>query len=117
MAKTYRVTGACVTNVPVTTAQGEQLATFYTGHVLPRDVPDERIKHLLSVGLIKEAESAAPAAEEAASTTSEAVPTVTARSTKPELIAYGVAQGGDQKELDALTRDQLLDRYVRKQQQ
>lgn len=39
---------------------------------------------------------------------------VNARSSKGDLVEYGVAQGGDRDELDAMTREQLLDRYVRK---
>jgi hypothetical protein len=38
---------------------------------------------------------------------------VNARSTKADLVDHGVAQGADRAELEAQTRDQLLDRYVR----
>ncbi|GAA3251653.1 hypothetical protein [Nonomuraea helvata] len=112
MAKTYQVIGACVTNVPVSTSQGTQLSTFYTGQVLPADVPEARIQHLLSVGLIKELESTEPA-EAAAAPSGEPEPAVTARSSKPDLVAYGVARGEDRAELEKLTRDQLIAKYVR----
>ena len=119
MAKTFQVTGACVTNVPVTGAQGTQLATFYAGHLLPADVPADRIKHLLSVGLIAEIGDSTPKTAEVSAPVSSqgggASTAVNARSSKADLVEHGVAQGGDRAKLDALTREQLLDRYVRQQ--
>ncbi|MDX3100450.1 hypothetical protein [Nonomuraea angiospora] len=113
MAKTYQVIGACVTNIPVSTSQGTQLSTFYTGQILPADVPEARIQHLLSVGLIKEHESTEAAEAAAAPSGGETEPAVTARSSKPDLVAYGVARGEDRAELEKLTRDQLIAKYVR----
>ncbi|MER7131252.1 hypothetical protein [Streptosporangium saharense] len=113
MAKQYQVVGACVTDIPTGGPMGPTRITLLTDAFLPPDVPAERIEHLLSVGLIKEvADPAAPAAEEEGS---EPVKTVTSRSSKQELIDYGVTCGDDRAELEALTRDQLLDRYVRQQ--
>lgn len=122
MAKSYRVVGACVTNVPVSTGQGTQLATFYTGHVLPADVPADRVAHLLSVGLIEEVGGdAKPTGAtsdgegEQAEQAEQAPDSVNARSSKADLVNYGVAKGGNRDELDAMTRDQLLGRFVRQQ--
>lgn len=109
----YQVVGACVANVPVDTPQGSQLAMFHQHALLPPGVPADRIAHLLSVGLIKEVGGSGtpepkPAAPEQPSGS------VNARSSKGDLVEYGVANGGDRAELDAMTREQLLDRYVRK---
>lgn len=116
MAKTYQVTGACITNIPVSSATGTQLATFYSRNLLPAGVPDERIKHLLSVGLIEEVSDDAPELAPSMPVQGEAPPaSVNLRSSKGDLIEYGVANGGDRAELDNLTREQLLDRFVRQQ--
>jgi hypothetical protein len=42
-------------------------------------------------------------------------PQVTARSTKPELVDYAVAQGQDRAEAEKLTVKELQERYVRQQ--
>ncbi|MEU9888007.1 hypothetical protein [Sphaerisporangium sp. NPDC051011] len=114
MAKTYRVTGACVTHIPA----GQQLITLYSGNLLPPGVPQDRIDHLLSVRMIEEVESAP--AETASPDTAAQEPKapepaakVNARSSKPDLVDYGVARGDDRAELEALTREQLLGKYVR----
>ncbi|MFI7468140.1 hypothetical protein [Nonomuraea sp. NPDC049646] len=124
MAKTYRVVGACVTNLPVSTAQGTQLATFYTGSILPEAVPADRVKHLLSVGLIEEVPGeakptgATPTEPTATGSSQQTQPpdTVNGRSSKGDLVEYGVARGANRDELDNMTREQLLERYVRTQQ-
>jgi len=134
MAKSYQVVGACVTNVPVAGPHGTQLATFYAGQPLPEGVPADRVKHLLSVGLIKETggeakpTGATPASSQQASKPASQTPantgqqtgqppqapeSVNGRSSKADLVAYGVAHGGNEAELDALTREQLIERYVR----
>ncbi|GAA3027251.1 hypothetical protein [Streptosporangium longisporum] len=147
MSKTYHVIGACVANVPATSANGPQLLTLYTGQVLPADVPADRIEHLLSVRLIEEVgvtvvapyDPVPPQRVEISGVTHAPVPapgptptpppaptpvpapgsatvpaTVNARSKAAELIEYGVRRGDDRAELEALTREQLLARYVRK---
>ncbi|GAA3721766.1 hypothetical protein GCM10022224_104010 [Nonomuraea antimicrobica] len=115
MATTYQVVAPCVTNVPVSTGQGTQMATFYTNHLLPPSVPADRIKHLLSLGLIKAVEPAEEAKpSEAVKAAGPAAPPVTARSSKAELVAHGVARGDDAAELEKATREQLLARYVSK---
>ncbi|MET8866530.1 hypothetical protein ABZW11_26630 [Nonomuraea sp. NPDC004580] len=111
MAKRYEVTGACITHIPVSTSQGPMLVTLYRGAALPADVPEDRIRHLLDSNLIEPIEDGSepePVEEESGPAG------VNSRSSKGELVEYGVAQGGDRAELDAMTRDQLLDRYVRK---
>lgn len=120
MPTQYKVTGACVTNVPAGTAQGTQLITLYTGQILPADVPADRIKHLLSVKLIEEVggsdapvEQTAPAQD---SGQAGGAKTVNARSSRADLVEHGVAQGDNRSELEQLTREQLLARYVRQQQ-
>lgn len=65
MAKQYEVVGA-VASAVTGTSQGSKLLYFYQGAVLPDDISQESIDHLLSVGLIavvgsKEAQAAADA--------------------------------------------------------
>lgn len=104
MVKKYEVTGACVTHIPTVTTDGvETRITAYQGAILPDTVPAERIKHLLDVNLIKEVGGQDQATE----------PQVNARSSKADLIEYAVQQGAARDEAEAMTRDQLLDRYVR----
>lgn len=119
MVKRYEVTGACITHIPVSTSQGPMLVTLYKGAALPADVPEDRVKHLLDSNLIAEVKGAEPAAAEPAESDAEegagASPSVNSRSSKAELVEYGVAHDGDRAVLDAMTRDQLLDKYVRQQ--
>lgn len=115
MAKRYEVTGACITHIPVSTSQGPMLVTLYRGAALPADVPEDRIRHLLDSKLIAEVGDAPAEPVEEQVPEGGQAGAVNSRSSKADLVAYGVAQGdGTQEELDALTRDQLLDRYVRK---
>ncbi|NUW45548.1 hypothetical protein [Nonomuraea rhodomycinica] len=122
----YQVVAPCVTHIPVASASGQMLATFYEGAILPAGVPADRVKHLLDSKLIKaldEPKAAVPAPVKTSSSETEPAPAeggehlakVNSRSSKGDLVEYGVAQGGDRAELDALTRDELLDRYVRQQ--
>jgi hypothetical protein len=117
VAKQYKVTAPCVVNVPVSSEQGAQLTTFYRDALLPEGVPAARVKHLLDSHLIAEVKTDAPAKAEGRKRESNppAPPSaVNARSSKAELVAYGVAQDdGTVEELDALTRDELLAKYVR----
>ncbi|MEU8040873.1 hypothetical protein [Streptosporangium sp. NPDC049078] len=113
MSKTYQVVGACIANLPIDTPQGAQLVMLHQHAVLPPGVPADRIKHLLSVGLIKEVAASAepkPPAEEPEQK-------LTARSSKAELVDHGVAQGGDRAELDALTLKELQGRFLKSGQQ
>jgi hypothetical protein len=114
VAKRYKVTAPCVVNVPVSSEQGAQLTTFYRDALLPEGVPAARVKHLLDSNLIQPVDAGGKVEEERGG--GEQQLTVNSRSSKAELVEYGVAQGDDRAELDALTRDQLLDRYVRTQQ-
>jgi len=108
MSKTYQVVGACIANLPIDTPQGAQLVMLHQHAVLPPGVPADRIEHLLSVGLIKEVRGAKEPA------TSEQKPAaVNARSSKAELVEFGVAQGGDRAELDALTHKDLQARFLK----
>ncbi len=55
MATEYEVVGACITDVPTNTANGEMRVTLYKGaRISSANVPRERIDHLLDVGLIAE---------------------------------------------------------------
>ncbi|MFB4275734.1 hypothetical protein ACBJ59_10615 [Nonomuraea sp. MTCD27] len=128
----YQVTAPCVVHIPTVTAAGPALGTFYKDAVLPDGVPQDKLDHLLANGMIRavdepgsepEAESEAgqdPAQggqDPAESPPGDGVPTVNSRSSKADLIAYGVANGdGTPEALAELTRDQLLGRYVRQQQ-
>jgi hypothetical protein len=108
MAKRYEVTGACVTHIPVSTSQGVMLTTLYRGAMLPADVPADRVKHLLDSNLVKPVGGDEPEPAEGKTA-------VNSRSSKADLVAYGVAHGDDRAELEALTREELLDLYVRQQ--
>jgi hypothetical protein len=114
MAKQYTVTGACVAHIPVDGPDGRMLAMFYAGAVLPEGVPEGRIQHLLDAGLI--AETGQVSEEEAsARLTGEPVPTtVNGRSSKSDLIEHAVGKGLPREEAEGMSREQILDRYVRK---
>lgn len=114
MAKQYTVTAACVTHIPVDGPDGRMLATFYAGATLPEGVPADRIQHLLDAGLI--AESGQVSEEEAsARLTGEDPPTrLNGRSSKADLVDHAVRQGMTREEAEGMSRDDLLDRYVRK---
>lgn len=108
MAQQYQVIAPCIVHIPVATAMGPMLETFYRDAILPSAVPAERIAHLLDSGLIRKVHGGEPEGEDGR--------TVNSRASKAELVEYGVAVGGDRAELEALNREQLLDRYVRQQQ-
>ncbi|MFI7125990.1 hypothetical protein ACIBQ1_09870 [Nonomuraea sp. NPDC050153] len=109
----YEVTASCVAHIPVMTPGGLVLDMFYKGAILPDGVPAERLNHLVVAGMIRAVdEPGAPAREQASD--DGAPPSVNARSSKGDLVEYGVSQGGDRTELESMTREQLLDRYVRK---
>jgi len=114
MSKQYKVVGACVANVPIDSPSGPTLAMFHQDAILPAGVSEERIKHLLSVGLIKQVGGSEAAAQPALSGEQGGdAKTVNARSSKAELVDYGVAQGGNRAELDALTLKELQGRYLK----
>lgn len=107
----YQVIGALVTDIPVGTPDGPMRTTLYQDAILPAGVPAERIAHLLDVKLIKKVGGDEPEAAEP-----EPTPTgVNSRSNKGDLVEHGVAQGDDRAELEKLTRDDLLAKYVRQQ--
>ena len=118
----YQVIAPCVTHIPVPGPGGTSLDTLYAGAVLPEGVPQDRIEYLLEAGLIAQVGKQADAA-----TVNQLVPgqpaepagdkTVNSRSSKGELVDYGVSRGGNREELEGLTRDQLIERYVRGDQQ
>lgn len=116
----YQVTAACVAHIPAMGPGGVTLGVYYQGAILPDGVPEDRIKHLLDAGMISAVDQVEPDAsgqEQAGGsggTPLDPPSSVNSRSSKGDLVEYGVAQGGNREELDALTRDQLIDRYVRK---
>lgn len=55
--KTYQVCGAYVTHIEVDSESGTRLTDLNHGAILPEGVPQDRIDHLLSVGLIEEVDS------------------------------------------------------------
>jgi hypothetical protein len=123
MAKKYVVTGACVTHVPVDGPEGKTLVTLYQNTPLPEGVPEDRIQHLLDNNLIAEAgsdEAEERIAEAFAPNNAEppqvpaAGKTVNGRSSKTDLVEHAVSQGMTREEAEGMTRDDLLDRYVRK---
>jgi hypothetical protein len=105
VAKQYKVTAPCVVNVPVSSERGAQLTTFYRGALLPAGVPAGRVKHLLDSNLVEQVQGATPVEEQPA--------TVNSRSSKAELVEYGVAQGDDRAALDAMTVKELKELYVK----
>jgi hypothetical protein len=101
------------------------LGTFYKDAFLPDDVPPEKLDHLLEAKMIVEVEeggdnepsSQTPEDVKERGESQQAQPaTVNARSSKADLVAYGVARGASQAELEEMTREQLLDRYIRGKQ-
>lgn len=123
MPKKYQVVGACATDIPVATANGSIRVTLYRGNVLPEGVPEKRLEHLLDVGLIKELDKGEdPTPPEADAGVTPPVQSeggepkpLNARSPKPDLVEHAVSQGMERKDAEELTRDQLLELYVRKQ--
>jgi hypothetical protein len=122
MAKQYQVVGACATDIPVGTSQGETRVTLYRGAVLPEDTPQKRIEHLLSVHLIEEMgakpEKRVPPVtrmeeEQQKPPSGESPKPLNGQSLKADLVAHAVTQGMAQDDAEKLTRDQLLDMYVR----
>jgi hypothetical protein len=105
VAKQYKVTAPCVVNVPVSSEQGAQLTTFYRDALLPEGVPADRVKHLLDSNLIAPVDADGEVEEEPA--------TVNSRSSKAELVEYGVAQGDDRAALEAMTVKELKELYVK----
>jgi hypothetical protein len=135
----YQVIAACVAHIPAMGPGGVTLGMYYQGAILPDGVPEDRIKHLLDAGMITAVDKAesghsddagegraptqppenehpqqveqAPAGDQPSV---NAPTSVNSRSSKGDLVEYGVAHGGNRTELDALNRDQLIERYVRK---
>jgi hypothetical protein len=101
----YKVTAPCVVNVPVSSERGAQLTTFYRGALLPAGVPADRVKHLLDSNLVEQVKGDTPVEEQPA--------TVNSRSSKAELVEYGVAQGDDRAALDPMTVKELKELYVK----
>lgn len=111
MSKSYVVTGACVTHIPVAGPGGQMLVTLYQGAPMPEGVPDDRIKHLLDSKLIEEVGGKAEPEE---AKEPESPKPLDGRSSKADLVAHAVTNGMNQEDAEKLTRDQLLDMYVRK---
>jgi hypothetical protein len=116
--RNYRVTAACVVHVPIATQAGHALGTLYRDAVFTGDPDSEKVRHLLASDMIEEiGGDGQPVVTEpddpAADSGSQPPQVVTSRSNKADLVAYGVAQGDDRAELEALNREQLLDKYVR----
>jgi hypothetical protein len=116
-SKQYVVTGACVTHIPVAGPDGQMLVTLYQGAPLPEGVPDDRIKHLLGSNLIEEVggkAKAEPKKQAKEPDGSDKPKPLNGQSSKPDLVAHAVTQGMTPEDAEKLTRDQLLDMYVRK---
>ena len=129
MSKQYTVTAACVTHIPVAGPDGQMLVTLYQGAALPEDVPEDRIKHLLDNKLIAaqggdadealaDAFAPAPAPPNPAVVPEPFDPAgakpVNGRSSKADLVDHAVAQGESREDAEAMSRDDLLNKYVRK---
>lgn len=111
----YQVTAPCVVHVPAMTPSGPALETYYQDAILPEGVPENKIRHLLDSGMIAVVGGTELPSEPDNKQVERPAATVNARSSKGDLVEHGVTQGGDRAELEALTREQLLDRYVRQQ--
>jgi hypothetical protein len=115
MSKQYKVTAPCVVHVPVSTSDGPMLGTFYKDAILPGDVPAEKLKHLLDSGLIEEVGGSDRATEEEQDDGGSGDPKpLNGRSSKADLVAHAVANGMNREDAEAMSRDDLLDMYVRK---
>lgn len=124
--KNYQVTAACVVHIPMATATGITLGTLYRGAVFAGDPDSDKIKHLLDSGMIEEVgkaptgggsgQDAEPPQTPAAAGTGS--PTVNARSTKAELVEYGIAQAPEAErnrvraELENQTVKELQARFL-----
>lgn len=113
MAKNYVVTAPCVTHIPVSGSEGPMLVTLYQGSPMPEGVPEDRLKHLLDSKLIEEVGGKAKSEPEETKEPDAPKP-LDGRSSKADLVAHAVANGMSQDDAEKLTRDQLLDMYVRK---
>jgi len=89
----------------------------YAGGTLPDDVDDTQLKQLLKSEMVVEGDAVTDA--EGAAEPDDAEPEPTEVGEKPagnashdEWVAYAVAQGVDQEEAEALSRDQLRDRFA-----
>lgn len=116
----YQVTAACVVHIPAMTASGPALGTFYRDAILPEGVPQDRIDHLLAGGMIRALDVPAEPApfevqvgENVGATDGL---TINSRSSKAELVAYGVAQEMNEAELDAMTVKDLQALFVKSSQ-
>lgn len=116
----YVVTGACVTHVPAAGPDGPLLVTLYQGAPLPEGVPADRVKHLLDSNLIAKADSADEVMAEQQKNAgqgdggSEDPKPLNGRSSKADLVAHAVANGMSEEDANAMSRDDLLNMYVRK---
>lgn len=100
----YQVVGAMV-SAKVDTIDGVQVRYFYAPAVLPDGVAQESIDHLLDVGLIAvfgESSVAEPDDTEKAPGKS---------ASKATWVEYAVSQGMDATEAEALTRDDLAEKF------
>jgi hypothetical protein len=115
MSKNYVVTGACVTHIPVAGPGGQMLVTLYQGAPMPEGVPEARLKHLLDSNLIEEVGGKAEPKKQAKESGDGDKPKpLNGQSSKADLVAHAVTQGMASEDAEKLTRDQLLDMYVRK---
>ena len=119
----YQVTGPCVIVTSAGPAGGQRI-TLYAPAMLPPDVPQAEIEHLLSVGLIAKVGGPAPAAKSAPMVEPAVVqetPDVPAASgpvekpaqgdKKDVWVAYAVSQGADPDEAEKSSKADLIDAY------
>jgi hypothetical protein len=111
----FRVTGPCLANVPTSGPLGEIRRTLYRDALFDGDQVDGELLALWERRGLAEPVEAPAAKQSAAPKADDNPPAVTAKSTKAELVEYGVAKGDDRAELEKLKVDELRDRYVPKQ--
>lgn len=130
----YRVTAECVVHIPVEAPEGRVLMTLYKGAVLPRGVPQDRIRHLLNVGSIERISGSVdpvgfhdggpsdPPATEAEEAPAEDPERVAARAKlpadgslphhaagQPVWVEWHVAQGGSYEDLKGQDKPTLVE--------
>ena len=115
----YQVTGACVI-VTTSSPVGPQKITMYAPALLPPDVPQREIDHLLSVGLIAEVGAKAPAAAPAVPADGQGGeggseppgPTPGGKPSqgdpKAAWVEYAVSQGVDRAEAEKASKADLV---------
>lgn len=130
----WRVTAQCLANVPTSGPLGDIRQTFYRGSLFDAELVDKELLELWQRRGLAEPVDQTPNAPAAPPEPTPTVPStppvgaaavqtppptasVTYRSSKDDLVTYGVAQGDDEAELRAMTVKDLQARYLKAPEQ